>query len=51
MALVGTIAMMLVKANRGESRFSQNKGEDLMVIVSLLLYLCAIAALVISFIW
>lgn len=51
MALVGTIAMMLVKANRGESRFSQNKGEDLMVIVSLLLYLCAIAALVISFVW
>ncbi|MCR4897623.1 MAG: hypothetical protein K5892_00195 [Acholeplasmatales bacterium] len=51
MALVGTIAMMLVKANRGESRFSQNKGEDLMVVVSLLLYLCAIAALIIPFIW
>ena len=51
MALVGTIAMMLVKANSNNSRFSQNKGEDLMVIVSLLLYLCSIAALVISFVW
>jgi len=51
MALVGTIAMLLVKANRNNSRFSQNKGEDLIVLVSILLYLCSIVALVISFIW
>ena len=51
MALVGTIALILVKAGRNNSKFSVNKGEDLILIVALLLYLCAIVALVISFIW
>ena len=47
LALIGVIALLMPKASK--QRYSNNRSDDIMIIVSLLLFLCAIIAIVISF--
>ena len=47
LALIGVIAFLMPKASK--QRYSNNKSDDVMIIVSLLLFLCSIIAVVISF--
>ena len=45
--LVGVIAFLMPKASK--QRYTSNKSDDIMIVVSLLLFLCAIIAIAISF--
>ena len=47
LTLVGVIAFLMPKASK--QRYSSSKSDEVMVIVSLLLFLCAIIAVAISF--
>ena len=47
LALIGVIALLMPKASK--QRYSSNRSDYIIIIVSLLLFLCAIIAIVISF--